>query len=110
MKAMVFASVLLLLFAGEAVGISANEIIPACKSVMSTPHNAPEAQKQGFCLGAVGGIGRVAPGICPPGGSTLEQWIAVVVQYIDSRPARLNEDFFKLAQEALRAAWPCPAR
>jgi Rap1a immunity proteins len=109
MKA-VFAGVLFLLFAGEALGASANEIVAACKSVMSTPHNASEAQKQGFCVGAVEGIGHVDAGICPPTGSTLEQWISVVIRYIDSRPARLQEDFYKLAQEALRDAWPCPAR
>jgi Rap1a immunity proteins len=106
----VFAGVLLLLFASEAIGASANEIVAACKSVMSTPHNASEAQKQGFCVGTVEGIGHVDPGICPPMGSTLQQWIRVVIRYIDSRPARLQEDFYKLAQEALRDAWPCPAR
>jgi hypothetical protein len=106
----VFAGVLFLLFAGEAIGASADEIMAACKSVMSTPHNASEAQEQGFCVGAVEGIGHVDPGICPPMGSTLDQWIRVVIRYIDSRPARLQEDFFKLAQEALRDAWPCPAR
>jgi hypothetical protein len=50
--------------------------MPAWKSVMSTPHNAPEAQKQGFCLGAVGGIGRVDPGICPPKGSPRSSGLA----------------------------------
>jgi hypothetical protein len=104
----VCAGVLLLSFAGEAIGANANEIVAACKSVMSTPHNASEAQKQGFCAGAVEGIGHVDPGICTPMGSTLEQWIRVVIRYIDSRPARLQEDFYKLAQEALRDAWPCP--
>jgi hypothetical protein len=93
----VFAGVLLLLFASEAIGASANEIVAACKSVMSTPHNASEAQKQGFCAGAVEGIGHVDPGICPPMGSTLDQWIRVVIRHIDSRPARLQEDFYKLA-------------
>jgi Rap1a immunity proteins len=107
MKAsVVCAGVLLLSFASEAVGAGAEEILPACKSVMSTPHNAAEAQKQGFCLGAVGGIGRVGPGICPPRGSTLEQWIHAVVLYIESLPARQREDFFSLTAEALRAAWP----
>jgi hypothetical protein len=30
-----------------------------------------------------------------------------VVQYIDSQPARLQEDFVLLATEALRKIWPC---
>jgi hypothetical protein len=105
-----FAGVLFLSFAGEAIGASANEVVAACKSVMSTPHNASEAQKQGFCAGAVESIGHVDPGTCPPMGSTLDQWLRVVIRYIDGRPARRQEDFYKLAQEALRDAWPCPAR
>jgi hypothetical protein len=48
--------------------------------------------------------------LCPPKGSDRAQSIRVVVQYIDSRPARLHENFPDLAQEALRAAWPCNAK
>ena len=107
----VFVGVLFLLFAGEAIGASADEIMAACKSVMSTPHNASEAQKQGFCVGAVEGIGYVDPEHLPADGlDTRSVDSRVVIRYIDSRPARLKEDFFKLAQEALRDAWPCPAR
>ena len=36
-----------------------------------------------------------------------EQTVRVVVQYIDSRPERMHEDFKKLALEAMKAAWPC---
>ena len=34
---------------------------------------------------------------CRPSGVTQGQIAAVVVQYIDARPARLNEDFRELA-------------
>jgi hypothetical protein len=40
-------------------------------------------------------------------GPTNGQFMRVVVQYIDQRPARLHENFHNLAHEALRAAWPC---
>jgi Rap1a immunity proteins len=35
------------------------------------------------------------------------QGVQIVVKYIDARPARLQENFNKLAAEALRQAWPC---
>jgi hypothetical protein len=31
----------------------------------------------------------------------------VVVRYVSSQPAHLNDDFDALAIEALRKAWPC---
>jgi hypothetical protein len=40
-------------------------------------------------------------------GATNMQGVRIVLQYIDARPARLNENFNKLAAEALRQAWPC---
>jgi hypothetical protein len=45
-------------------------------------------------------------GICAPDGVTLAQQVRVVVQYIDERPARMNENFKLLAVEAFQAAWP----
>jgi Rap1a immunity proteins len=48
-----------------------------------------------------------APRICLPREVTDEQIVKVVVQYIDSQPARLHEDFVLLAMEALRKTWPC---
>jgi hypothetical protein len=44
---------------------------------------------------------------CRPREVTLGQIVRVVVQYIDSRPARMHEDFRVLAFEAMKAAWPC---
>jgi hypothetical protein len=39
--------------------------------------------------------------------ATNMQGVRIVLQYIDARPARLHENFNKLAAEALRQAWPC---
>jgi Rap1a immunity proteins len=58
---------------------------------------------------AVAAIGQTDKGIYPPN-LNWGQRVRVVIQYIDSRPERPHENFFDLAAEALRAAWPCPAR
>ena len=47
-----------------------------------------------------------APAHLSPREVTDEQIVRVVVQYIDSQPARLHEDFVVLAIEALRKTWP----
>src|SRR5258708_1979768 len=42
-----------------------------------------------------------------PYGPTIDQFVKVVVAYIEARPARMHEQFEGLTLEALRAAWPC---
>jgi hypothetical protein len=61
---------------------------------------------QGYCIGMVEGL-IYNLSICLPGGVTRVKTIRVVVQYIDSLPARLHEDFRSLAVEALLKTWPC---
>jgi hypothetical protein len=53
------------------------------------------------------GIERFQQGMCPGAQSTGDQWERVVAHYIDDHPERLNENFYALAQEALRKIWPC---
>ena len=61
---------------------------------------------QGYCIGLPEGLDY--EGVqCRPREVTLGQIVRVVVQYIDSRPARMHEDFRVLAVEAMKAAWPC---
>jgi hypothetical protein len=65
---------------------------------------------RGLCIGTIDGIFYVDKKICPPpkgNAINLGQIGRVVVQYIDNHPARMHEDFKKLALEAMRAAWPC---
>lgn len=57
--------------------------------------------------GSFWGVTYDRPKVCAPGAVTKGQALKVVVQYIDQRPARMHEDFMKLAVEALQAAWPC---
>lgn len=47
---------------------------------------------------------------CKPRGVTYTQIMRVVVAYADARPQRMNDDFRDLTLEAMRRAWPCPAK
>jgi hypothetical protein len=85
---------------------SANYHMPGCRSYMESSSSAKDLFMQGFCVGIIDTI-VYASLACPPDRSTLGQWIRVVVQYIDARPARLHESFKKLAEEALIHTWPC---
>jgi Ssp1 endopeptidase immunity protein Rap1a len=102
----VSASILLLLISGEAMGLefgTANEMMPGCRAMLN--HDQRNILRQGECIGAVAAITHIDLAVCPPKDSNVEQAIRIVVQYIDSKPARLQENFYDLAVEALRAAW-----
>jgi len=86
---------------------AAEIVVPHCRwSMENRPSDDPFTQ--GLCAGIVQGIFSTAPAICaPPTGVSSSQKIRVVVQYIESRHARLHESFQVLALEALQVAWPC---
>jgi len=44
---------------------------------------------------------------CSPQGSTIVQYLRVVIRFVKQRPNRHHEPFAVLALEALRTAWPC---
>jgi hypothetical protein len=80
---------------------SANVVLPGCK-------DQGGSFGVGYCQGVMDGIAFVQDGhFCVPMGVTLRQAMRVVVAYIEARPARMHEDFRKLALEGLREAWPC---
>ena len=88
---------------------SANYWLPFCRQVVEDKLNQSDAFNDGACVGFITGLaslGRVV-GVCRPEGSTPEQAVRVVIQYLDQRPARTNEKFGTLALEALSEAWPC---
>jgi hypothetical protein len=66
------------------------------------------AAQQSRCSGIIEGFIFVGKdvGVCAPKAS-MEKSVRAVVQFIENRPARMNDDFRPLALEALRAAWPC---
>jgi Rap1a immunity proteins len=86
---------------------SADYIVPGCRDFIGV--GTGNAHLRGYCVDLVIGVARdaYAPRICLPREVTDEQIVRVVVQYIDSQPARLQEDFVLLATEALRKIWPC---
>jgi Rap1a immunity proteins len=86
---------------------SANEVMKGCRAFIDL--RLSEIFYQGICSGAVMALLQFDSsfGICFPGDSTVNQAVRVVVAYIDSKPARLHENFNRLALEALKDAWPC---
>jgi hypothetical protein len=116
MKAnVVCAGLLLLVLTGGAIGAgnSANEVMPGCRAAAAESaarSRASEVLDRGFCLGAVAAIVHIDRDIFPPSSSNVGQWLRVIAQYIDKRPARLRENFFDLATEALKNTWPCRAQ
>jgi hypothetical protein len=92
-------------FAAEDVN-SANYLMPACRELLN-PNSNVRAYDQGTCAGLITGLSYLDINSCKPSGVTRGQTYRVVVQYIDSRPARMHEDFRDLALEAMKAAWPC---
>jgi hypothetical protein len=64
--------------------------------------------RMGFCSGIIGlSYSGKSYGICFPAGTSSLQAANVIVQYIDGRPERMDENFMFLSVEALQTAWPC---
>jgi hypothetical protein len=87
---------------------SANYVMPGCRNYVSEDPRRGDIFKSGLCWGLISGLhyGN-SDSYCMPAQVTQVQGVRVVVQYIDARPARMHEDFRKLAVEAMTAAWPC---
>jgi len=85
--------------------LSADSKIVGCRNYVSSSKD--DLFLQGHCAGAVQALVEFAAGACAPKRANNMQGVRIVVQYIDARPARLHENFNKLAAEALRQAWPC---
>jgi hypothetical protein len=90
---------------------SANYVMRGCRGFLTDEGTHTEPFLEGWCAGIVHAALNYLAGDngnhCPPNGVTVGQSVRVVVRYIDARPARMHEDFKKLALEAMKAAWPC---
>jgi Rap1a immunity proteins len=84
---------------------SAIYVMPGCRSLLTEDNS--RTYLQGVCAGLISALFYMSVDRCPPAGVTRGKINHVVVQYIASRPARMQEDFKDLALEAIRAAWPC---
>jgi hypothetical protein len=82
-----------------------------------------EVFEQGACYGFVEGIADAVAwwsGIddvkvgslmwCQPAGAKLRQAVDVVVEYLRRHPTERHRTASLLVPEALREAWPCPAK
>jgi hypothetical protein len=94
---------------GPASAQSAMFRMPGCRSFLNQDNGLRYDFSSGVCSGIVEALMSTAAalGICCPPESTVNQGVRVIVQYVSSQPARLNESFEALAIEALRKAWPC---
>ena len=97
--------------------LSADYFMPGCRDAaslitFSVRESEEQAARMNFCAGIVVGLSFMGElhGICLPPDTTSQQATSVVVQYIDGRPARIDEDFRSFVVEALRASWPCLPR
>lgn len=84
---------------------SAQYIMPGCRQFLVSKTQLHFLE--GNCNGIVETIEFMSPDLCVPPGSTLDEAVRIVVQYIDARPVRQQEDFRLLALEALVSAWSC---
>ena len=85
---------------------SGKYVLQGCRSFISAGRD--DYLAQGICMGAVKAIIQTHQRLCRPKVLTTDQAIRVIIAYIDSRPARLHENFYGLAIEAMENAWPCP--
>jgi hypothetical protein len=97
---------------------TANFMLPHCRAAANNqaPALTLDAVLQGMCVGIIDAIEYMMSEFppdekefssCPPSDVTLKQAVQVVISYIDARPERMNENFKKLAIEAIHDAWPC---
>jgi len=92
-------------FADDAA-FSAHDLMAGCRAYIRNTISNEDYFAAKYCAQIIDGIVGTERGMCPPASSNEER-AGVVVKYIDARPARLHENFEKLAREALRAAFPC---
>ena len=97
---------------------SANYMLPYCRAAANnqSPTLTIDAVLQGMCVGIFDAIDFMMSEYppeeqeyrsCPPSDVILRQAVQMVIAYIDARPERMNENFKKLAIEAIHDAWPC---
>ncbi len=103
---------------------SVQEMLSACRpiakaDVISGQVMFPQNFSTGYCWGAFTSIQKVIVhtdenwrplyAVCAPPGNTLSQLIAILVAFGEKNPQRLHEDFFGVALESFRSAFPCRA-
>jgi Rap1a immunity proteins len=93
---------------------SANDVLPVCRAYLNGQDDVGYVVLEAKCSGIIEGLDFLADTTmieewrsCIPREVTHLQVLAVVVRWLDSRPARWHESFNKLALIAMHEAWPC---
>ena len=94
---------------------SVNAIFRGCKAIVEGQTRDAQLYALGnFCGGIVVGLASVGQQLslpewqsCAPATSEARQLAQVVVNYIETHPERMREDFRRLTLEAFHDAWPC---
>lgn len=91
---------------------TAKSLLPYCRDAVT--NKAPTLTSDAVSVGIVDAIdfmmsefAQIEYTTCPPSDVNLRETVQVVIKYIDARPERMNENFKKLAIEAIHDAWPC---
>jgi hypothetical protein len=90
----------------------------AKEQALGRPHLALEA---GYCLGLLSGVANMnafwqhytkdtSMFFCLPPDSVTNQWMRIVVKYLQEHPERLHEEATTLASLAFTSAFPCPSK
>jgi Rap1a immunity proteins len=106
---------------------SAGEMVSACKQVSVAKTNErvtmlPRDFDSGLCWGAFGALEQFvktsdeakrppqpASGICVPENVARSRLIAAFSDFLKTHPERNQEEFYPVARDALKVAFPCQA-
>jgi Rap1a immunity proteins len=89
---------------------SAGFMLPHCKAGLDP---ATRDALGGGCLGIVGTLSFVSRVLdqglqfCQPSAISPEQLLGTVIDFVETHPERMQEDFRLLALTAMHDAWPC---
>jgi hypothetical protein len=89
---------------------SAGFMLPHCKAGLDP---ATRDAVGGGCLGIVGTLSFVSHVLdqglqfCQPSTISPEQMLGTVIDFVETHPERMQEDFRLLALTAMHDAWPC---
>lgn len=114
------------LSAGRSHAQTGIELQHECQAVTAAAPNANDAMEGAHCLGYISGVafsismwegvnkakslGTDTVPACLPGNGTSEEYVKVVLRYLDQNPNKLHEGYGLLVFFALRNAYPCPAK
>lgn len=120
MKLLLSASVLIFLMSGQNTLAqdkpNGNTLLQQCNAAVrridaiktgGDPGNALEQQAAEYCVGYINGFVDADERHCPPEGVTMQQYIRVIIKFLNDHPEKLHLGRAHLVDEALGSAFPC---